>query len=158
MPCERLILAQDIPASKSFTISSVSDEAGLSVLENEGNLPKSANDLGFAFGEVDLCEDVLSADFLKLLILLFFFLFLFFLLFVFKNTALGALSCIIAALVSPTVPRYTSNYVFIILLILMIFVRIVVRIGCRVRVAPFICIHHFYFFHLKYINLLFLTH
>jgi hypothetical protein len=99
---------------------------------------------------------MLSADFLKLLILLFFFLFLFFLFFIFKDTTLGTLPGIVSAMMSSKAARNTIGYVFIILLVFMIFARIVVRIGCGVKVAPLICIHHFYFFHLKYINLLFL--
>jgi hypothetical protein len=76
-------------------------------------LPESAYDLGFAFGEINVSEYVLSADFLKLLILLFFLLFLFFFLFVFKDAATFlTLPDTVATMVSSTAPRNTSIVFF----------------------------------------------
>ena len=88
VPWERFNLMQAMPASINLTISSVSELEGLYFLNLTNELPKCAYDLGLAFSEVDLSEDVFAADLLKLLFLFLLF-FLLVLVLIVEHTALG---------------------------------------------------------------------
>ena len=129
---------QAMPASISFTMSSVSEEAGLvkHYQTSTNILPEGANDLRLAFGEVDLSEYVLAADLLKLLLLFLFFFFLafLFLLLVLEDAALGWPGHIASL-------GTTTLSIILIFLVLLLVVRSLMVVTVHVCNLFFVCVH-----------------
>jgi len=130
---------QAIPASISFTMSSVSDEEGLIKHYQTYSLPECANDLRLAFGEVDLGEYVLAADLLKLLVLflLLFFLAFLFLLLVLEDAALGW-----PGHIAPLGATLSILFFFLVhLLLLLLVVGSLVVVTVHMCDFFFVCVH-----------------